>query len=263
METACSQPYEVYAIKYAHHERNANQNFINSDFHEGSMPMDYFIWVIRNADRTVVVDTGFGRRVAEERKREFLRCPVASLELLNIDPGEVEDVIITHMHYDHVGNFDLFPRAQLHIQDREMSFATGRYMCHACLRSAYEPDDVAEMVKKVYQERVVFHDGDDVLFPGISLHLAGGHTNGLQFVRVWTQKGWMVLASDASHYYANMEHGQPFPLVFNVGDMLEAQKRLYRLADAPELVIPGHDPAVFDRFPAASPALEGIVLRLA
>jgi len=261
MEPTGLQPYEVYALKYAHHERNANQNFISADLHEGRMPMDYFIWIIRNADRTIVIDTGFGREVAEKRGREFLRCPVTSLALLGIDPQKVRDVVITHMHYDHVGNFELFPEARFHLQDREMSFATGRYMCHPCLRGAYEADDVAQMVRKVYQDRVVFHDGDVQLFPGISLHLVGGHTHGLQVVRVWTSRGWLVLASDASHYYANMELGAPFPLVFNVGDMLEGQKRLYQMADAPELIIPGHDPAVFDRFPSAGPGLEGIVIQ--
>lgn len=254
--------YEVYALKYAHHERNARQNFIHADIHDGSMPMDYFVWIVRNADRVVVVDTGFGREVAQKRKREFLRCPVDSLKLLGIDAADVRDVVITHMHYDHVGNFSLFPNARFHVQDKEVGFATGRNMRHVCFRGAYEADDVVALVRKVYEDRVVFHDGDDDLFPGISLHLIGGHTAGLQAVRVWTRKGWLVLASDASHYYANMEQGNPFPIVYNVGDMLEGQQRLYRLADARELVIPGHDPAVLDRFPAPETALKGIVARL-
>lgn len=254
--------YEVYALKYARHERNASQNFIHADIHDGRMPMDYFVWIVRNADRVVVVDTGFGREVAQKRKREFLRCPVDSLKLLGIDAADVLDVVITHMHYDHVGNFSLFPNARFHLQDKEVGFATGRSMRHVCFRAAYEPDDVVALVRKVYEDRVVFHDGDDELFPGISLHLIGGHTAGLQAVRVWTRKGWLVLASDASHYYANMEQGNPFPIVYNVGDMLEGQQRLYRLADARELVIPGHDPAVLDRFPAPEAALKGIVVRL-
>ena len=100
------------------------------------------------------------------------------------------------------------------------------------------------------------------LSPGFSLHFVGGHTMGLQFARVWTRRGWLVLASDASHYYANMERPSPFPIVYNVADMLEGHRKLYRLADAPANVIPGHDPLVMERYPAPSKELEGIAVRL-
>ncbi|MDN5843790.1 MAG: N-acyl homoserine lactonase family protein [Alcaligenaceae bacterium] len=267
METTVDQPdllpYEVYAIKYAHHKRSIRDNYIGSDPHEtGSMPMDYFVWVVRNSEHTIVVDTGFNAQVAKARGRDFLRCPVSSLSLLDIDPGSVQDVVITHMHYDHVGNFELFPTANFHIQDKELSFATGRSMRHAALRAAYEPRDVAEFVLRVFEDRVVFHDGDELLLPGVSLHWVGGHTAGLQAVRVWTRKGWLVLASDAAHYYGNMELGRPFPIVYHVGDMLEGHQRLYRLADAVDLVIPGHDPEVLARFPAAREDLAGVAARL-
>jgi glyoxylase-like metal-dependent hydrolase (beta-lactamase superfamily II) len=121
---------------------------------------------------------------------------------------------------------------------------------------------VTSMVGKVFAGRVQFHDGDEELAPGLSVHHLGGHTAGLQVVRVYTDKGWMVLASDASHFYANMESKRPFPAVYNVADMMEAYGRLYALADAPHLVIPGHDPQVLQRFPAASRELEGWVARL-
>ena len=113
--------------------------------------------------------------------------------------------MVTHLHYDHVGNFELFPAATLHLQEREMHYATGRYMCQECFRGAFEVEDVVGMVRQVYAGRVRFHDGDAELFPGVSLHLIGGHTMGLQVVRVATRRGWVVLASDASHFYANME----------------------------------------------------------
>jgi len=258
-----SKPFEVYAIKYAHHERQARENYINPDIHDSSMPMDYFMWVARNEDRVVVIDTGFNEEVARKRGREFLRCPAASLSLLDISAAQIRDVVITHMHYDHVGNFLLFPNADFHVQDREVNFATGRNMRHACMRNAYEPRDVADLVMKVFQDRVVFHDGDSVLCPGLSLHLIGGHTAGLQVVRVWTRKGWLVLASDAAHYYGNMEHGKPFPIVFNMSEMLEGHARLHELADSAGLVVPGHDPAVLERFPAAGAGLEGVVAQLA
>jgi glyoxylase-like metal-dependent hydrolase (beta-lactamase superfamily II) len=118
------------------------------------------------------------------------------------------------------------------------------------------------MVRRVYAGRVRFHDGEGEIAPGVTLHHVGGHTMGLQIVRVATRRGWVVLASDASHYYANMEQARPFPIVYNVGDMVEGWRKAHRLADSPGHVIPGHDPLVLARYPAPSKDLEGVVARL-
>jgi glyoxylase-like metal-dependent hydrolase (beta-lactamase superfamily II) len=174
----------------------------------------------------------------------------------------VKDVVITHLHYDHVGNFDLFPAATLHLQELEMRYATGRYMGHECFRGAYEVEDVVGMVRRVYEDRVRFHDGDAEIAPGISVHLIGGHTMGLQAVRVATRRGWVVLASDASHFYANLEQVRPFPIVWSVADMVDGYAKLRRLAESPAHIIPGHDPLVMQRYSAPSKALEGIAVRL-
>jgi glyoxylase-like metal-dependent hydrolase (beta-lactamase superfamily II) len=183
------------------------------------------------------------------------------LKLLNCDAAKVKDVVITHLHYDHVGNFDLFPAATLHLQDVEMHYATGRHMGEERHRFAYEVEEVVGMVRRVYENRVRFHNGDSELAPGVSLHLIGGHTMGMQSVRVATRRGWMVLASDASHFYANMEQTRPFPIVFSVADMVAGYERLRQLAASRAHVIPGHDPLVMQRYPAVK-GLEGIVVRL-
>jgi glyoxylase-like metal-dependent hydrolase (beta-lactamase superfamily II) len=256
-------PHAVYAIRYAHHARRASENFIGGDPHDGPMPLDYFVWAIVDArGKAWVVDTGFDAATGAARRREVLRDPAEGLRLVGIDPDAVEDVIVTHLHYDHAGNHHLFPRARFHLQDREMQYATGRCMCHGALRAPFAVEDVKRMVERVFTDRVVFHDGDATLAPGLSVHRLGGHTMGLQIVRVWTTRGWLVLASDAAHLYANMETGRPFPIVHDVAAMLEGHRRAYALASAPELVIPGHDPLVMERFPPATPASAGIVVRL-
>ena len=254
--------YEVFAIRYATLERKASENFIDGDPHETAGSLDYFVWLARSKERVFVVDTGFDAEVARRRGRRMITPPVESLRRLGVDADEVKDVVITHLHYDHVGNFALFPAATFHLQDDEMSYATGRHMAHRVFSHFYEPDEVIGMVRKVYEGRVRFHDGDAELAPGLSLHRIGGHTQGLQAVRVHTRAGWIVLASDASHLYANMQEERPFPAVFDVGRMIEGWRRLRELADAPELVVPGHDPLVMKRYPAASAGLEGIAVRL-
>ena len=150
-------------------------------------------------------DTGFDAPMGEKRDRQFVRSPAVGLKAIGVEPGDVQDVILSHMHYDHCGNYDLFPQARYHVQDIEMAYATGRCMCHAGLRAPFEEDDVVAMLRKLFAGRVAFHDGVDELAPGLTVHHVGGHSKGLQVVRVWTRRGWMVLASDASHFYANME----------------------------------------------------------
>ena len=255
-------PYEVYAVRYATVQRTAGENFIGGDPHEASTDMDYYVWLARNAAHTFVIDTGFNQAAAERRRRTFLRSPVQGLQLLGVDAGEVGDVIVTHLHYDHIGNFDLFPAARFHLQDTEMQFATGRHMATPSQSGAYEVDEVVEMVRNVYAGRVVFHDGDTALAPGISLHLVGGHTMGLQVVRLWTRVGWLVLASDASHYADNMNRGIPFPIVYDVDDMVRGWQRLRELVDDPRHIVPGHDPAVMQQYRAPSAELQGIAVRL-
>jgi glyoxylase-like metal-dependent hydrolase (beta-lactamase superfamily II) len=254
--------YEIYAIKYAHHERRARDNFIGGDPHDGPMPLDYFVWLVRGQGRELVVDTGFSPAMAAKRGRRHLRCPTEGLRMLGAEAGGIKDVIITHLHYDHVGGFELFPSAAFHLQEREMRYATGRYMCQECFRGAFEAEDVAGMVRRVYDGRVRFHDGDAEIMPGVSLHLVGGHTMGLQVVRVATRRGAVVLASDASHFYANMEQARPFPIVWSVAEMVDGYRRLRELAESPAHIIPGHDPLVLQRYPAPEKSLEGIVARL-
>jgi glyoxylase-like metal-dependent hydrolase (beta-lactamase superfamily II) len=256
------EPYEIFAVKYARHERRASANFLGGDPHDGPMPLDFCVWVARGNGRLFIIDLGFNAATAKARQRELIRNPVDGLRLLGIEAATVEDVILTHLHYDHVGNFDLFPKARFHIQDKEMAYATGRHMAQTPFGYAYGVEDVVGLVREVYKGRVTFHDGDTELAPGLSLHHIGGHTMGLQIVRVWTRRGWVVLASDAAHLYANIEETRPFPIVYHVGEMVEGYRRIRALAESPRHIIPGHDPLVLRRYPSPAPALEGIVARL-
>jgi glyoxylase-like metal-dependent hydrolase (beta-lactamase superfamily II) len=254
--------YELFALRYATRQANRHEHFIGGDPHDGPMPMDYFVWLARNADRAVVIDIGFTAESGAKRGRSLERCPVGSLALLGVDPASVEDVILTHMHYDHVGNFDKFPRARFHLQEPEMHYATGRYMRHRHLARSFEPDDVCGIVRLNFDGRVVYHNGPDEVVPGISVVPTGGHSAGLQFAKVNTARGVVVLASDVTHYHGNMETGRPFTTALHIGEMLDAFDTLRAHAASPDLIVPGHDPLVMRRYPPPSPGLEGIAVRL-
>ncbi len=267
--------YEVHAIQYAYRaDRKRHETFITNAWtdplHDTEQPISYYVWAIVNAERTIVVDTGFDaaeaarrRRASGETWRPELKCtPAEGLAMIGIDAARVADVVITHLHFDHAGTLAHFPQARFHLQEQEMRFATGRWMTRDYFSGAYTVDDVVAMVRNVYQGRVAFQAGDAEIAPGVSVHYIGGHTMGIQSVRVRTRRGWVVLASDASHMYDNFETMAPYPIVFNADTMLSGFERLKSLAESPSHVIPGHDPLVMTRYPAATAATEGIVARL-
>jgi glyoxylase-like metal-dependent hydrolase (beta-lactamase superfamily II) len=254
--------YEVYALAYARTDRNAADNFIGGDPHNGPMPLNYYVWVIRNPARTIVLDTGFDEKGAAKRGRRITHPVGDCLRALSIDPAGVSDVIVSHMHYDHCGNNGLFPNARFHVQDAEIAYATGRCMCHHQMRHPFELDDVVAMVTRVYSDKVCFHQGTSEPFPGITLHHLGGHSRGLQAVRVKTRRGYVMLASDGAHHYEHLRSRRVFPVVDSVSDVLEGYDTIERLATSPSHVIPGHDPLVASLFPPAAPNLAEWIVRL-
>ena len=132
----------------------------------------------------------------------------------------MRDVVLKHMHYDHVGNFDKFPNARFHLQEREMAYATGKYMRYPRIGNSYHVEDVVGMVRLNFKGRVEMHSGEIEIARGITLHPTYGHSDGLQSVRVHTKRGWLVLASDATHYYENMATNRPFTTAFHIGQMI-------------------------------------------
>ena len=171
-------PYTIYAVQYARRETTSTELFYG-DYHNTPMKMTYFVWALVNDQHTVVVDLGFTEEVGTRRGREFMRCPSVGLAELGIDCASVSHVIVSHMHYDHVGNYDLFPNATFYLQEDEMRFYTGKYVRHAAFRRSIEVDDVVAMVRYNYEGRLTLVDGVREIVPGVHVHRVGGHTAGL------------------------------------------------------------------------------------
>ena len=241
--------YEVLALKYAETVRASRDFYIFQDPHDGPLPISYFLWVVRNGEHTIVVDTGFEEAAAKERGRKLLRHPEAALKAVGVEASEVETVILTHLHYDHAGTAKSFPKAEFIVQDREIAFATGRAMRHPPCRMPFDVENVVDVVRANFQSRVRFIDGDKDVAPGVSVHLIGGHSSGLQAVRVETGIGPLVLASDATHFYDNITLKNPFPIVACLPDMCAGYERIFELGADRDRVVPGHDPLVEKLFP--------------
>ena len=258
------EPYELVALHYATNEAALRgAHFLDGDPDpDRPEPMDFFVWLARNNQRTVLIDTGYSAATAARRGRSHSRAPSEALRMLGVDPASVQDIVITHMHYDHAGTLDDFPGAHVHLQEKEMHFVTGISMMDPEVRYLYERDDVVNVVSRLHAEQLTLHDGDAELAPGLSVHLVEGHTAGMQVVRVYTKRGWVVLASDASHYYENLETARPFRVVHDVDKTHAAYRTIKELVDSPAHFVPGHDPLVRQRYPAVSAELEGIAVSL-
>jgi glyoxylase-like metal-dependent hydrolase (beta-lactamase superfamily II) len=255
--------FEVYAVRYATREAQRDEHFYGHDPHDGPMPMDYFVWAAVSPEHTVVVDVGCTAEVAARRGRKHLRHPAEGLEALGIDCARVPYVVLTHLHYDHAGNLGEFPASTFVVQEEEMAFWTGRYAGREQFRTLVETDDVLYLVQENFRGRLLFVAGSREIVPGIEVHRVGGHSAGLQVVRVKTGWGNVVLASDATHFYANIEGDHPYSIVSDLAQMYGAFDLVLSLADSPAHLVPGHDPLVMERFPPARKDLEGVAVRIA
>lgn len=255
--------YEIFALRYARmDDRTQGDVLLYADDHAAPMPLDFFIWAIRGEGRTIVLDTGFDVESSKRRERAWLRSPIDALKTIDIDPATVGDVVISHMHWDHAGHWRDFSSARFHLQDAEIAYCTGRCMGHEPLRRTFDVEHVTQAIEHVFAERVTFHDGTDEIAPGITLHLVGGHSGGLQIMRVPTARGWVVLASDAAHFWHNIRRRSPFIIVHNLEKVLEGYVLCEKLADGPDHIIPGHDPEVLRRFPQVGNDPDTVALHL-
>lgn len=256
------QPFEVYGICYARHAGWPIPTYFERKSGQDTMVMDFFCWVAVGPERTFFIDTGFNAEEGASRGHEFLRCPTETLQALGIDTSIAADLILTHLHYDHAGNIDKFPNATLHLHEKEIAFVTGRNMCTYNFKRAYRPDHIASVLRAIHGGRAILYDGDAEIAPGLSIHYVGGHTEGLQVVRVFTRRGWVALASDAIHYYEELERSVPWTNAVDVGEMLEAHEVLREIADSTDHIVAAHDPKILQQYPPPSDDLEGFAVRL-
>ncbi|TNC27811.1 N-acyl homoserine lactonase family protein [Amycolatopsis alkalitolerans] len=249
--------WEVLAVRFATRQTVASQVYLNYHVYgepDRPLGMDYFFWVLRGPERTVLVDTGFTPAVGERRGRT-MTCPVPeALDRLGIDPAAIEQVVITHAHYDHTGNIDLFPNAEILISARELDFWTGPYAGRVQFGHSAEPPDIAGIVQAGKEGRVTRLPKRHRLAPGIELREVGGHTPGQLVALVEAEGGTVVLASDAVHYYEEVELDRPFLVVADLEAMYRGFDELGALVAEPGTVLlAGHDPLVLQRFEPLEP----------
>ncbi|HEX7780425.1 MAG TPA: N-acyl homoserine lactonase family protein, partial [Vicinamibacterales bacterium] len=214
------------------------------------------VWVLRSPGRVVLVDAGFYRDkfLTQWKPSEFTRPSDALQTGLGIQPAQVTDIIVSHIHWDHVDGADLFPRAKVWIQREEYDYYVGPE--GKVKNRTIDADDATMLAAIGAAGRLQLVDGDDKeILPGIRVYTGGKHTYASQYAGVQTRKGTVILASDSAYLYENLERGIPIAQTLDRKANLAAHARMMKLVLQPKLVVPGHDPAVFERFPVVKPGV--------
>ena len=259
LPTASSQSngkptYEVYAIRYAVIPDFPLAGLVKGADPARKLDIAMAVWLVKGNGRNVLVDAGFYREqfFKQWKIKDFVK-PSEALAEAGLKPEDITDVIISHMHWDHADGMDLFPKAKIWIQKDEYTYYTGEAWQQPRTHGGIDPDDVVAIVKLNMQGRVGLVNGDaQEIIPGITCYTGGKHTWQSQYVGVNSKEGAVVLASDNMYLYENLDKHVPIAATLDAESNLRAQDRMKQIAANPKLIIPGHDPAMFDRFPKVS-----------
>lgn len=242
--------YDVYAVRYGTVQNYKASGLIDGADTSRRLDLAMTVWLLKGPDgRNVLVDAGFYREnfVRQWKPIDFIK-PSEAVERAGVHPEDVTDVIISHVHWDHLDGVDLFPKARIWIQREEFDHhldSAGTVKDRAI--NAADAKVLADLAKA---GRVMLVDGDaKEIIPGIRVYTGGKHTFASQFATVNTASGTVVIASDNMYTYENMAKHVPIAQTLDRESNLRTQDRMKTLASNPRLIIPGHDPEVFVRFP--------------
>jgi glyoxylase-like metal-dependent hydrolase (beta-lactamase superfamily II) len=247
--------YTVYAIRFATIAGFPKSALVAGGDRAVKTDLAMSVWLLKGADgRIALVDTGFHR---EQYFRQFAVrdyvSPADALAGTGVAADEITDIILSHMHWDHAGGLDLFPKARVWVQKDEYDHYVGDAWQSRTGHGGVDADDVVELVRRNTAGLVTFVRGeDDTSISGIEFHVGGRHTWASQYVTVATKAGTVVIASDNAYLYENLDNRLAIAQTLDPASNLKAQERMRALAARPELVVPGHDPLVFSRFPRVS-----------
>ncbi|MGP3534342.1 N-acyl homoserine lactonase family protein [Microbacterium sp. RD1] len=270
MSESADDRYEVVIVRYGTRSTVRSEVYLNYPLYgedDAPIEMDYFIWVVRNAVRTILVDTGFSPRGGERRGRATLIAPPDAWRALGVTPEQAPLIVLTHAHYDHVGNITHFPDSTIVTAARELDFWSGPHAHHPLFSHSVEDDELDALRAAVGDGRVETFTGSRTVAPGVEVIEIGGHTPGQSVVRVQTTEGPVLLASDAVHYYEELDRAMPFTSVADLVAMYEGFDRIRALVAAGDVrhVVAGHDPATLERFAALGeplPRLAAVIGRI-
>ena len=251
--------YEIYAIRFGTIPQFRASGLVAGADASRRIDIPVMVWLLKGANgRNVLVDSGFHQeKFVTQWKVQGFRSPADAVAAAGVKPDEITDIIITHAHWDHAGGIDLFPKATVWIQREEYGYYTGPAWHSRSTHGGVDETDMLTLVRLNMQGRVRFVNGDDQeIIPGIRCYTGGRHTHASQYVGVRTTEGGAVIASDNIYLYENLEKRAPIAQTLDPEANLRAQDRMRTLVAHPSRIVPGHDPAVFERYARTA---EGVV----
>lgn len=255
---------EVLAVRYGSMGSTRSHQFYRYGAYreaDGPISLDYFFWAIRRGDETILIDTGYHPDAAASRPGRVCHIPpVEALAALGIGVDQVSTVVVTHFHFDHIGNLAAFPNARYVVQRKELAYWTGPHGARRAVAASVEPGEIAFIDEANRSGRVDLIDGDAELAPGVSAILVGGHCPGQQVVRVDGGQP-LILCSDALHFREEMDRYMPFNVLFDVEKMYTTYEAFNEWEAAGATIVPGHDPRVMADYPARAGA-DGLAVTL-
>ena len=260
---AVAQPatatYEVYAVRFGVIPAFQVSGLVAGADPSRRLDIPVMVWLLKGTNgRTILVDSGFFRQTLVDRwKIRDFRRPSDALTAAGVRPEDVTDIIITHAHWDHAGGVELFQKATIWIQREEYQYYTGGAWHARHTHGGIDAYDMLALVRLNTEGRLRFVEGDDQeVIPGVRCYTGGRHTRASQYVSAATADGTTVLTSDNVYLYENLEKRVPIAQTLDEVGNLQAQERIRRIASRPELIVPGHDPAIFERYPRVA---DGVV----
>jgi glyoxylase-like metal-dependent hydrolase (beta-lactamase superfamily II) len=250
--SAPAPSYTIEAIRYASAEDEVAGLVMGAPAGE-KINIAMVVWLIRGGGHNILFDSGYHRDTFLKYfpSTEYIR-PDEAVKLAGVQPGEITDIVISHSHWDHLGGIDLFPKANVWIQKEEFRYYTGDAWQPGGNHGGIDPEDVKELVRINTEGRLHLVDGDNVeIFPGVRAYTGGRHTFASQYIGIAGDPPF-VLASDNCYLYRNLA-GHKASATFSDADHaanIKNQERMIQLAGGnPDRVIPGHDPAQFQKYP--------------
>jgi glyoxylase-like metal-dependent hydrolase (beta-lactamase superfamily II) len=243
--------YEAYAVRFGILPAFSVARLVAGAERGRTLDIPVMVWLLKGSNgRQVLVDSGFYRqKFLDQWKPRDFRTPAAAVEAAGVKPEAVTDIVISHAHWDHVDGVDLFPKATIWIQREEYRYYTGEAWFARSTNGGVDAEDMQALLKINTEGRLRFVEGDDQeIMPGIRCYTGGKHTFASQFVQAATAGGTVVLTSDNVYLYENLEKHAAIAQTLDAASNLKAQDRIRTLASNPRLIVPGHDPLVFERF---------------